>query len=122
MSWFLMALRKYAKFSGRSQRAEYWFFFLFQALFLIGLAFLDGMLGFFDESEDVGLFSGIFAIAMIIPSFSVNVRRLHDTGRSGWWLLASLVPVLGSLVLVVFALQDSQPGGNAYGPDPKAPA
>jgi len=119
MSWFLLALRNYSKFSGRSQRSEYWFFFLFYLLIGFGLAIVDGMLGFFDQDEDYGLLSGIFAIAMLIPSLAVNVRRLHDIGRSGWWLLIALIPIVGSLVLFWFAVQDSEPGSNAYGPNPK---
>lgn len=81
---------------------------------------LDSALGTFSEDEGLGLFSGIFVLAMLIPSIAVGVRRLHDIGRSSSWLLISLVPIIGTIVLIVFAVQDSEPGTNAYGPNPKA--
>lgn len=122
MAWFLLALKKYATFSGRSQRSEYWYFFLFYLLIVIALGLLDVALGTFDEEEGLGLLSGIFVLAMLIPSLAVGVRRLHDIGRSGWWLLIALVPIIGTIVLVVFAVRDSDPGDNRYGPNPKASA
>lgn len=122
MSWFLLALKKYATFRGRSQRSEYWYFFLFYLLIVLALAFLDVLLGTFSEAEGIGLFSGLFVLAMLLPSLAVGVRRLHDIGRTGWWLLIAFVPIIGTLVLLVFAVQDSEPGTNAYGPNPKAPA
>lgn len=120
MSWFLLALKKYATFSGRSQRSEYWFFFLFYLLIVFGFAMLDVLLGTYSESGEFGLFSGAFVLAMLIPSLAVGVRRLHDIGRTGWWLLIGFVPIIGTIVLLVFAVTDSEPGTNAYGPDPKA--
>ena len=119
MSWYLMALRKYATFSGRAQRKEFWFFLATYLLLLFLLAVLDGMLGFFDEDGDVGLLSGLFALSMVLPWLAVCARRLHDTGRSGWWMLVSFVPLVGSLVLLVFLVQDGQPQPNAHGPNPK---
>ncbi|MFP5462628.1 MAG: DUF805 domain-containing protein [Gammaproteobacteria bacterium] len=119
MSWFLAALRKYATFSGRARRSEYWFFFLFYLLIAIGLALVDALLGTGGDGEGPGLFSGLFMLAMLLPSLAVGVRRLHDIGRTGWWLLVSLVPLIGAIVLLVFALRDSDPGENAYGPNPK---
>lgn len=119
MSWFLLALKKYATFSGRSQRSEYWFFFLFYLLIVFVLAMLDVLVGTYSESGELGLFSGAFVLAMLIPSLAVGVRRLHDIGRTGWWLLIGLVPIIGTIVLLVFAVTDSEPGTNAYGPDPK---
>lgn len=122
MSWFLLALKKYATFSGRSQRSEYWYFFLFYLLIVLALGLVDSALGTFVEEEGLGLLSGVFVLGMLIPSIAVGVRRLHDIGRSGWWLFISLVPIIGTIVLVVFAVRDSQPGANAYGPNPKASA
>jgi uncharacterized membrane protein YhaH (DUF805 family) len=119
MSWFLAALRKYATFSGRARRSEYWFFFLFYLLIVFGLALVDAMLGTPDDGEGLGLLSGLFVLAMLLPSLAVGVRRLHDIGRSGWWLLVSFVPLIGAIVLLVFAVRDSDPGDNAYGPNPK---
>jgi uncharacterized membrane protein YhaH (DUF805 family) len=122
MSWFLAALGKYATFAGRARRREYWFFFLFYVLIYFALSFLDSLFGAFDPKRGVGLLSGVFALGMLLPSLAVGARRLHDIGRSGWWLLISLVPLVGLLVLMAFALKDGDPGPNAYGPSPKAVA
>ncbi len=111
MNWFLIALRQYATFSGRARRKEYWFFFLIYLLIFIGLGLLDRLLG-------MDLLGKLFVLAMLLPSVAVGVRRLHDTGRTGWWLLIGLVPILG-LLLIYFAVLDSDPGTNAYGPSPK---
>jgi len=119
MNWFLLALKKYAEFSGRSQRSEYWFFILFYCLILIALVFVDTMTGLINAAYGIGLLSGVFGLAMLIPSISVAVRRLHDIGRTGWWILIGLVPLIGFIVLLIFYVQDSQPGTNAYGPNPK---
>ena len=112
MSWFLAALGKYATFAGRARRREYWFFFLFYVLIYFALSFLDSLFGAFDPKRGVGLLSGVFALGMLLPSLAVGARRLHDIGRSGWWLL----------ILMAFALKDGDPGPNAYGPSPKAVA
>lgn len=120
MNGYLTALRKYAVFSGRSRRREYWGFILFYVLLVVVLALIDAALGTSAEPAEPGILSSIFVLAMLIPSFSVGVRRLHDTGRSGWWMLLSFVPLIGTIVLLVFTLQDSEPGENRYGPNPKA--
>lgn len=119
MSWYLAVLKKYATFSGRAQRSEYWYFLLFYFLISIGLALVDGITGSFSVEAGIGLLSGIFTISMLIPSIAVVVRRLHDTNRSGWWLLIGLIPLIGGIVLLVFTVQDSQPGQNQFGPNPK---
>ncbi len=120
MSWFIEALRKYADFSGRSRRKEYWFFVLFVAVISTVLTIIDGLIGAYDRSTGVGLLSAIFSLAILIPSIAVSVRRLHDIDRTGWWVLISLVPLVGWIVLLVFHVQDSTPGTNRYGPYPKA--
>jgi len=120
MDWFLVVVKeRYAQFSGRARRSEYWYFYLFYVLIVIGLAIVDGISGTRNATAGVGLFSGVFGLAMLIPSLAVSVRRLHDTGRSGWWLLIALVPVIGAIVLLVFVLLDSAPGANQYGANPK---
>lgn len=119
MNWFLMALKKYATFSGRAQRAEYWYFVLFYILIFIGLSIIDGMTGSFTEEAGMGFLGGIFTLGLLVPSIAVGVRRLHDTGRTGWWLLLALIPLIGAIVLLVFTVQDSTPGDNQYGPNPK---
>ena len=119
MNWFLIALKKYATFSGRAQRAEYWYFFLFYLLIFIGLSILDGLTGSFSAESGMGFLGGLLSLALFVPSLAVGVRRLHDTGRSGWFLLLALIPLVGAIVLLVFAVQDSTPGENQYGPNPK---
>ena len=120
MSWFIEALRKYAVFRGRSRRKEYWFFVLFVVVISTVLTIIDGLIGAYDRSTGVGLLSAIFSLAILIPSISVSVRRLHDIDRAGWWVLISLVPLVGWIVLLVFHVQDSTPGTNRYGPNPKS--
>ena len=122
MNWFITALKKYAVFSGRSQRSEYWFFVLFYLLIYIVLAIVDNVAGSFDSKSGVGLFTGIFWLAMLIPYLSVTVRRLHDTDRTGWWILIALIPLIGAIVLLVFLVQDSDAEANRFGANPKAAA
>lgn len=118
MDWFLGALKKYAVFEGRARRREYWFFALFVVLISVVLTIIDAMIGTM-TSQGAGILSGLFGLAVLIPSLAVGARRLHDTGRSGWWLLIGLIPFIGAIVLIVFFVLDSQPGTNAYGPNPK---
>ena len=118
MEWFMKALRQYAVFTGRARRKEYWFFVLFYILIAIGLGFIDSTLGL--GSESYGLLSGLFGLAMLLPALGVAIRRMHDTGRSGWWVLVSFIPFVGWLIFIWFATRDGEPGPNAYGPDPKA--
>ncbi len=119
MKWFQAVLRKYATFSGRAQRAEYWYFMLYYLLIYMALAVIDFLTGSFGSEAGIGLLTGIFSIGMILPSLAVGVRRLHDTSRSGWWMLIGLVPLVGGIVLLVFFVQDSHAGINEYGPNPK---
>jgi uncharacterized membrane protein YhaH (DUF805 family) len=119
MSWFLLALRRYAQFSGRSRRKEYWFFTLFFVLASIVALGLDMALGTMDEETGAGLLGGLLTLALLLPSIAVTIRRLHDTGRSGWWILIFLIPVIG-LVGFYFMVKDGDPGDNRFGPDPKA--
>lgn len=122
MTWFLAAFKKYATFSGRAQRREYWYFFLFYTLIIVALAVADLLLGTFDEGQGLGLFSGIFALVTALPSVAVGVRRLHDIGRSGWWLLITVVPLIGVIWLLIYTARDGDPGENEYGANPKAVA
>lgn len=123
MNYFLEALGKYAVFSGRARRSEYWFFVLFTCL--IGIAFAS--LGLFIANVSGGpptlaeYLVDLFSLVIFIPSLAVSVRRLHDIGMNGWWVLLNFVP-LGGLVLLVLFCQDSQAGDNIYGPNPKAVA
>lgn len=119
MNWYLSALRKYFVFQGRARRKEYWFFWLFNTIFLAILSVLDNSTGTFNPDSGYGLLSGIYSLVVFIPSLAVSVRRLHDTSRSGWWLLISLIPLIGFIVLLIFMLQNSTPGQNQYGANPK---
>ena len=119
MNWYLIALKKYAVFSGRSRRKEYWYFYLFYILFIFVLTFIDIMIGTYDAVAEIGLIGGVFVLFMLIPLLAASVRRLHDTDRSGWWLLIALIPLIGAIVILVFTLQDSKPGENQYGSNPK---
>jgi uncharacterized membrane protein YhaH (DUF805 family) len=118
MNWYLTVLKKYAVFSGRAQRAEYWYFVLFNLIFSFVLGAVDGVLGT-TTATGVQILRLIYTLAVMIPSVAVGVRRLHDIGRSGWWLLLVLVPVIGLIALTVFFVFDSQPEANEYGPNPK---
>jgi len=119
MSWFMTALKNYAVFSGRSRRSEYWYFGLFYLIFYAVFAVLDGITGTFDFRSGIGLFTGILTLALLIPSMAVSVRRLHDTGRSGWWLLIGIIPLIGAIILIVWLAKDGELGANRFGPNPK---
>ena len=119
MNWYLEVLKKYAVFNGRARRKEYWYFFLISTVISIFLALIDSFTGTISEEAGLGLLSGIYALAVLIPGLSVTVRRLHDTDRSGWWILIGLIPIIGGIALLIFMVLDSTPGDNQYGPNPK---
>ena len=119
MNWYIEVLKKYAVFSGRARRKEYWFFALFNVIIIIALTLIDVSVGLYDVVADIGLLSGLYSLAVFVPSIAVSIRRLHDTDRTGWWLLIAFIPLIGAIVLLVFALLDSTPGDNRYGPNPK---
>jgi uncharacterized membrane protein YhaH (DUF805 family) len=112
--------QKYVDFSGRARRSEYWYFFLFNVIVSVVAGIIDGILGTRGSGtmSGTGLVGAIASLALLLPNLGVGVRRLHDTSRSGWWLLIGLVPLVGWIVLLVFFVQDSQPE-NQYGPNPK---
>jgi uncharacterized membrane protein YhaH (DUF805 family) len=119
MNWYIKVLKNYAVFSGRAQRAEYWWFFLFNIIISIVLAAVDGATGTYSAESGMGLLGGIYSLGVLLPGLGVSIRRLHDTGRTGWWLLLALIPILGFIVLLIFMVFDSDPGENQYGPNPK---
>ena len=117
--WYRVVLSKYADFSGRSRRAEYWYFVLVNLFINIGLAIGDEMFGLV-IAPNLGLLGLVYGLAVFIPSIAVLARRLHYTGRSGWWWLIALIPFVGAIILIVFLAEDSDPGeSNYYGPNPK---
>lgn len=122
MEWYLKVLKNYAGFSGRARRKEYWYFVLFNLIISVVLGIVDGVTGSVNAETGMGLLGSIYTLAVLIPAIAVSVRRLHDTGRTGWWLLISLVPLVGFIVLIVFLVQDSTPGENEYGANPKLEA
>lgn len=110
---------KYATFSGRARRSEYWFWMLcFYAIIFVG-AFLDGIVSGMSgtESSPVSLVLAVVVLGLFLPTWAVRVRRLHDTDRSGWWLLIAFVPLVGTIVLFIFDVLDSTAGTNDYGPE-----
>lgn len=121
MDWYLMAWHKYAQFSGRSRRKEYWMFTLVNII-VDTLLYGVGTIAFLDRSTILGvlvfLVLGVYSLAALIPGLAVSVRRLHDTHKSGWWLLLCFIP-LGGLVVLAFCCIDSDPGPNQFGPNPK---
>jgi uncharacterized membrane protein YhaH (DUF805 family) len=120
MDWYLEALKKYAVFEGRSRRKEYWFFGFFNAIFSVVLVIADVLFGTSGGLSSPGLLSGLYTLGVFLPALAVLVRRLHDTNRSGWWVLISFLPLIGVLVLLFFSVQEGQPGENQYGISPKA--
>jgi uncharacterized membrane protein YhaH (DUF805 family) len=122
MNWYLLVWQRYAEFSGRSRRMEYWMFTLynlaiFAALYLAGVAFAlikQPWIGAF-----MYLLYAAYALASLVPYIACTVRRLHDIDKSGWWLLIALVPAVGGIALLVMAALDGTKGANQFGPDPK---
>ncbi len=122
MEWYLKVIRNYAGFSGRARRKEYWMFALFNLIIIFGLNFLAGIV--MGASEDGGMMAtsflgGLYGLAVFLPSLAVIVRRLHDTGKSGWYYLWIFVPLIGLILVFIALVKDSDPGENKYGPNPK---
>lgn len=130
IDWWKKAIfDNYANFTGRARRSEYWYFYLFNIIIMVPL--LIAFVAFADEGgglEPISLIALILLIIvgllLFIPSLAVAVRRLHDTGKSGWWYLIGVIPIvsyIGSIVLLVFYCMDSEPFTNKWGPNPKMP-
>jgi uncharacterized membrane protein YhaH (DUF805 family) len=113
-------LSQYASFSGRAGRPEFWCWGLFVLLISAVTALVDGVIFGFgrDASQPVSL---VVTLGLILPSIAVGVRRLHDIGRSGWWCLLALIPIIGTLILIYFWIQPGSPGANPHGPAPGDP-
>ncbi|MBQ4890732.1 DUF805 domain-containing protein [Shewanella sp. MMG014] len=119
MDWYIKVLKNYINFKDRARRKEYWFFVLFNVIAGILLGIVDNITGTLNQETGYGLLSGIYSLAVFLPALGVSVRRLHDTDRSGWWILIALIPLIGALILLYFFVSDSQEETNRFGPNPK---
>jgi len=119
MNYYTDVLKKYAVFSGRARRKEFWMFALFNFIIVVVLFIIAYFLIAATHSRLPIALPYLYDLAIILPGLGLTVRRLHDTGRSGWWFLIVLIPFIGGIVLFVFEVLDSQPGDNQYGPNPK---
>jgi len=124
VQWYIKVLKQYAVFSGRARRKEFWMYTLFTIIFTILAMVLDNILGLTisinGESIGYGWMYIAYGLATLVPNISVAVRRLHDINKSGWWMLIALIPILGSIWLLVLEVTEGDKGKNDYGPDPKA--
>lgn len=122
MNDFLGAFKKYAVFSGRSGRKEYWLFFLFNLIINVVSVVIQLYLS--KPSPIVALVTGLvfmaYSLAALIPGLALTVRRLHDTNHSAWWLLINLIPLVGGIIFLVFMIKDGEPTQNQYGQPPKS--
>lgn len=119
MKWFMKALKQYADFNGRARRKEYWMFVLFYYLFIILTSIIDSTLGLAFAGTGVGIVTTLFMLITLIPALAVGVRRLHDIGKSGWMWLVGLIPLIGSIWLLVLFATNGNTGENKYGANPK---
>jgi len=125
MEWYLKVMKEnYSNFSGRARRKEFWMWYLFYVIILIVAMILDGVLGTGFEigygiTTPYGWVYIIAALAHLIPGLAVNVRRLHDVGKSGWFLFIALIPFVGAIWLLILSCSDGESGDNAYGSNPK---
>ena len=117
---FLEAVKKYAVFSGRARRKEYWMFALLYLIASVAGSAIDVIVGTFDPIAGIGVFSVLVTLGLLLPSIGVLVRRLHDTNRSGWWALILFIPLFGAIAILVFMCLDGTNGENRFGSDPKA--
>ncbi|MCD7035381.1 DUF805 domain-containing protein [Metabacillus sp. GX 13764] len=113
MQWYLDVLKNYAVFNGRARRKEFWMFTLVNAIFMIVLRILTMVAAVFFW------INALYALFILIPSIAVQVRRLHDVGKSGWWILLAFIPIVGAIVLIVFDCMESKESHNEHGTDPK---
>ncbi len=130
MEWMLMPLKRYAEFTGRSCRQEYWMFYLFNILVVIGLMLLFALVGGFSGGAEgpSGLAMGVGGILLLgwlglffIPTIAVTVRRLHDQDKSGWFILIQFIPYVGGIIIFIFMCLKGTDGPNRFGDDPLNP-
>ena len=114
-----LGFKRYLYFNGRSSRAEVWWFVLFIWVATVILIIVDMLTGTYNAVAQRGLLSGLFGLATLIPSIALGARRLHDINRTGWWLILNVVPFIGWIPLMVWAIFRGDEGPNQYGPDPR---
>ncbi len=119
MKWYVKCLTQYADFNGRARRKEYWMFVLFNIIVSSVIGLILGLIEGFTGITGISYISYIYSLFILIPTLAVSVRRLHDIGKSGWMQLLMLIPIIGSIWLLILDVKDSQPGANEYGPNPK---
>ena len=124
MHYYFDVIKKYAQFSGRARRKEYWMFALVSAIISLVLGFIDNLAGLQIAAGNTAIpvLTLLFELFILVPSLAVTARRLHDIGKSGWWILISLIPIIGEIVLFIFTVIKGNAGANKYGEDPKAGA
>jgi uncharacterized membrane protein YhaH (DUF805 family) len=121
MNWYLSVLKRYVDFNGRARRKEFWMFTLISVIIGAILTILDNIIGTtYGDRATSGVLASLYNLAVLLPTLGVGVRRLHDTGRSGWWILIGLVPLVGLILLIVWYATEGAAGPNQHGPDPKA--
>ena len=113
LNWYIKCLKQYADFKGRARRSEFWYFCLFNVIASVVATLIDSLLGF-------KLVSSLYSLAVFIPGLAVAVRRLHDIGKSGWFYLIGLIPVIGWIWLIILFCKEGQPEANQWGNNPKA--
>lgn len=124
MNYYFSVLKKYAVFEGRARRAEYWYFCLFNIIISMILSILGKAIGVFNITfgtfgSEINILSAIYGLVLLIPGLAVAVRRLHDVGKSGWMILINLIPLIGTIWILILMIRNSVPGDNEYGPNPK---
>ena len=111
MNFYLDVWKKFAEFGGRSRRKEFWFFWLINMVLTSVLKFIPGTVGM--------IVAGIFGLAILVPSLAVAIRRMHDIGKSGWWICINFIPLIGTIWYIILAAKDSEAGSNKWGACPK---
>jgi uncharacterized membrane protein YhaH (DUF805 family) len=120
IEWYKkVVFENYANFNGRARRSEYWYFALASAIISIILTIIDKIIGTTFGIAETGIISSLYSLLVLLPSLGVGVRRLHDVGKSGWFMLIILIPIIGVIWLLVLACTEGVQGSNNYGPDPK---
>lgn len=114
MQWYLKVVQNYKGFDGRARRKEYWMFTLINGIIYLLLALLMNV------ADALSIIFLLYYLGVLIPSIAVTIRRLHDIGKSGWWILISFIPIVGGIILFIFTLLDSQMESNQFGANPKA--